>query len=48
MIRLGRRERALASQIQRAAFVSDSELCLVAVRKLLNLWERTPEYPLGA
>ena len=45
-LRLGRRERALADELQRVTFLSDSDFCLVAVRKLLNLWERTPEYPL--
>ena len=45
-LRLGRRKQALLDEIRMAAFVSDSELCLVAVKELLNLWERTPEYPL--
>ena len=43
---LGRREQALLDEIRMAAFVSDSELCLVAVRELLDLWLRTPDYPL--
>ena len=45
-LRQGRREQALADEIPRAAYLSDGELCLVKVRKLLNLWERPPEYPL--
>ena len=43
-LQLGRCAQALADESRRAAFVTDSELCLVAVRKLLNLWEWTPEY----
>lgn len=45
-LRLGRREQALVDEIRTGTFVSDSELCLVAVRELLDLWQRTPEYPL--
>ena len=41
---LVRREQALADEIQSARFVSDFELCVVSVKNLLNLWERTPEY----
>ena len=45
-LRLNRREQAQADEIRRATFLDESDLCRVAVRKLLNLWGRTPEYPL--
>ena len=45
-LRLNRREQALVDEIRRATFLRESDLCRIAVRKLLNPWDRTPEYPL--
>ena len=45
-LRLNRREQALVDEIGRATFLGESDLCRIAVRKLLNLWDRTLEYPL--
>ncbi len=45
-LRLNRRERALVEEISRVTLLDEWDLCRVAGRKLLNLWDRTPEYPL--
>ena len=44
-LRLNKREQAIADEIGRATFLRESDLCRIAVRKLLNLWDRTPENP---
>lgn len=45
-LRLNGREQALVDEIGRATFLGESDLCRIAIRKLLNLWDRTPEDPL--
>ena len=45
-LRLNRPEQALVDEIRRATFLGELDLCRIAVRKLLNLWARTPESPL--
>ena len=45
-LRLNKREQAIGDEIRRSAFLGESDLCRIAVRKLLNLWDRTSEYPL--
>ena len=45
-LRLKKREQAIADEILRATFLRESDLCRIAVRKLLSLWDCTPEYSL--
>lgn len=46
-LRLSKRKQMLVEETPRAAFLDESDLCSVEVRKLLSLWQQAPESPLS-